>query len=247
MKDKKSRLGVALVTLILVGPLSGCVSNTQDNDPFEGVNRFIYNFNDGLDKNFIKPAAEAYVKVTPKIVRTGVTNFFDNASYVNVIANDLLQGKVKQAWDDTGRFVVNSTIGIGGLFDPASGSGLVKHDEDLGQTFGKWGFGEGAYLVLPLFGPNSVRDAPDLVTSAFLSPFYYLSSTITFPLGALNAVNKRANYLEATRILHEAALDPYSFTREAYRQSREYLIYDGNPPNEEEYYEEGQTGVLKVY
>jgi phospholipid-binding lipoprotein MlaA len=249
--DKQTVRTGAGVLLLSSALLAGCNTDptTNSGDDLEGINRAFYNLNDGLDVHFIKPVAEGYVKVTPQIVRTGVTHFFDNISYPNVIANDMLQGKLKQAWDDTGRFITNSTIGIGGLFDPASGSGLIKHDEDLGQTFGTWGAGEGTYLVLPLLGPNSVRDAPDLATSAFLSPLYWVTWAVTLPLGALNAVNTRANLLEATRIRDEAALDPYSFTREAYRQNRIYKIYDGNPPIkiDEEYLEEGKTGVLKVY
>lgn len=240
------------VVLLSLGLLSGCVGNrAQEADPIEGVNRAIYNFNDGLDRHIIKPVAQGYAKVTPKGVRTGVTNFFDNISYLNVILNDILQGKVQQAARDTMRVALNTTVGIGGLYDAATPSGFPKHDEDTGQTLGVWGFGEGSYLVVPLRGPNSLRDAPDLATSAVLNPLFYVSSiAISLPVGALGAVNTRANLLEATRIRDEAALDPYSFTREAYRQNRIYKIYDGNPPEtglEEEYYEDSDTGVLKVY
>ncbi|MGQ0658016.1 MAG: MlaA family lipoprotein [Chromatiales bacterium] len=238
----------AFAGLIILMLLSGCVGNAaEDDDPLQGVNRVIYNINDSLDKAVIKPVATAYSKVTPKGVRMGVTNFFDNVSYINVIANDVLQGKFQQAANDTGRFLLNSTVGFGGLFDVASGAGLPKNDEDLGQTFGKWGAGEGAYLVLPIFGPNSVRDAPDLATSTVLNPLFYVSTTVTLPLGIVNGINKRANLLEATRIRDEAALDAYSFTREAYRQNREYRIYDGNPPTKDLEYIEEEDGVLKVY
>jgi phospholipid-binding lipoprotein MlaA len=227
---------------------SGCVSGeAEDKDPLEGVNRVIYNVNDTLDKALIKPVATVYSKVTPKGVRMGVTNFFDNLDYLNVIANDLLQGKFRQTGQDIGRFALNSTVGAGGLFDVASMSGLPKHDEDFGQTLGKWGFGEGAYLVLPIRGPNSLRDAPDLATSMLLNPLYYVGGPITLPLGIFSGINDRANYLEATRIRDEAALDSYSFTREAYRQSREYKIYDGNPPNKDLEYIDEPGGVLKVY
>jgi phospholipid-binding lipoprotein MlaA len=243
--------GAGVGALLIAAMLGGCNTDPTVNkdDDFEGMNRAFYKFNDALDKHIIKPVAEEYVKVTPQIIRTGVTNFFYNMDSPNVILNDILQGKLKQAWDDTGRFITNSTIGVGGLFDPASGSGLIRHEEDLGQTFGKWGMGEIDYLVIPLVGPNSVRDAPDLVTSALLSPLYYASFVVTFPLGALNAINTRANLLDASRIVEEAALDPYSFVREAYRQNRIYKIYDGNPPIkvEEENLDTGETGVLHVY
>jgi ABC-type transporter lipoprotein component MlaA len=228
--------------------LTGCFSNSADDgDPLEGVNRVIYEVNDTLDKALIKPVAKVYNKVAPKGVRQGVTNFFDNVGYINVIANDLLQGKLRQASHDTGRFLLNSTVGVGGLLDVAGHAGMVQNDEDLGQTFGVWGAGEGAYIVLPIRGPNSVRDAPDIVTSALLNPLFYVGSTVAFPLGILNGINERANLLEATRIRDEAALDAYSFTREAYRQNREYKIYDGNPPERELEYIEEPEGVLKVY
>lgn len=243
-----------MLALAGVALLSGCASNgakNDNNDPYESVNRKMYNFNDVLDKNFFQPVARGYVKVTPDPVRSGVTNFFDNLGYLNVITNDLLQGKMKQTALDSSRFVVNSTVGIGGLFDPATGFGLAAHDEDLGQTFGVWGAGEGAYLVLPLLGPNSFRDAPNLASSMLLNPLTWINSVVTIPLGVLNAVNTRANLLEATNIRDQAALDPYTFVREAYRQQREFKIYDGNPPAEanDEYNVDakGDQSVLKIY
>jgi len=228
--------------------LGGCATTANQGDPLVGVNRVLYDINEGLDNNFIKPVAEGYAKVTPKPIRTGVTNFFDNLSYINVIFNDVLQGKIAQGLADSGRFIVNSTVGIGGLFDPASGMGLNKHDEDLGQSFGVWGAGEGAYLNLPLFGSSSVRDAPDLATSTYLNPLFYVTSTITIPLGALNVINKRANLLEVTRVRDEAALDPYIFTREAYRQKRTFDIYDGNPPTQDlnKSIDQEDDGVLSI-
>ncbi|MGQ0657542.1 MAG: MlaA family lipoprotein [Chromatiales bacterium] len=230
-KIRSSRF--ALLAFLGAFVMTGCAggsSRSDGSDPLEGVNRAIYRFNDGLDRAFIKPVAETYVRITPRPIRTSVTNFFDNLGYVNVVANDLLQGKFRQGFRDSARFLLNSTVGIGGLFDPANHTGLVKNEEDLGQTFGTWGFGEGAFLVLPLRGPNSLRDAPDLATSALLNPLFYASSAVAFPIAAINAVNQRANLLEATRLRDEAALDAYSFTREAYRQSRVYDTHDGNPP-----------------
>lgn len=229
-----TRLGRWLVALLVIGFLSGCATTPNgDNDPLEGANRVFYNINDALDRHFIQPVAETYVKYTPKPIRTGATNFFDNVGYLNVIINDFLQGKFRQGFADTGRFVINSTVGILGIFDVAQYWGLKRNDEDLGQTLGVWGAGEGAYLVLPLLGPNSVRDAPDLAMSGFTNlMFHLLDAGVTIPLTILNAINTRANFLEATRIRDEAALDPYIFTREAYRQRRINQIYDGNPPPE---------------
>ncbi|MEM7541284.1 MAG: VacJ family lipoprotein [Pseudomonadota bacterium] len=241
------------VLAVLLGlALAGCASNqsSDPSDPHENLNRSFYNFNDKLDRNFFEPLAEGYVKVTPDPVRDGVTNFFDNVNYINVIANDLLQGKLNDFASDTGRFVVNSTVGIGGLFDPATSLGLEEHNEDLGQTFGKWGAGEGAYLVLPFMGPSSYRDVGSPVMGTLLNPLTYLTPIITVPLGAMNAINTRANLLEASAIRDQAALDPYTFVREAYRQQREFLIYDGDPPGDgfEDYIEgEADGAILKVY
>ena len=224
-----------IILLAMVCIMAGCATTqTSDNyakdDPLEPANRVFFDINEPLDQALIKPVAEVYVDVTPNFIRTGITNFFKNLAYLNVILNDLLQGKINQGLSDVVRFAANSTIGIGGLFDVATPMGLPEHDEDFGQTLAVWGFDEGSYLYLPLFGPNTVRDSTNFVPSTLLNPFYYISSPILFPVTAINAVNKRANLLEASNIRDEAAVDPYSFTREAYLQQREYLVYDGTPP-----------------
>ncbi len=216
---------------------SGCATtqvadSTADNkDSIESANRVFFDVNETLDKHLMKPVAEGYVKLVPKEVRTSITNFFDNLKYLNVIFNDFLQGKFNQGVNDSLRFVFNSTLGIGGLFDVASNDmNLAKNEEDFGQTLATWGVDEGSYLYIPLMGPNTVRDVTDQVPSTFLNPFFYVTSTILFPISALDAVNKRANLLEASDLRDEAAVDPYAFTREAYLQHRDYLIFDGNPP-----------------
>ena len=239
-------------TLVLLA-LAGCASTdaTKNNgDPYENVNRKVYSFNDTLDKNFVEPVAKKYAQYTPNPIRNSITNFFDNTGYLSTIANDLLQGKIQQSAQDSGRFLVNSTIGIGGLFDPATSMGLKQNNEDLGQTFGKWGAKEGAYLMLPLMGPSSFRDVGSPVMDMFLNPLTYFASVVTIPAGIVSAVNTRANLLDATRIRDQAALDPYTFVREAWRQQREYDIYDGNPPGDgyENYIEDqGDGAVLRVY
>lgn len=253
MQEKSLLKVVALV--LSIGLLAGCAStpaakSEDPGDPMEGMNRSFYNFNDAIDRNVLEPVARGYVKVTPDPVRAGVTRFFGNVNYINVIANDLLQGKLGQFASDTGRFVVNSTVGVGGIFDPATHMGMPEHDEDLGQTIGSYGAGEGAYLVLPLIGPNSVRDVPNLGSALLLNPLTYLNAIVTVPLGVVAAVNTRANLLEASSIRDQAALDPYTFVREAYRQQREFKIYDGNPPGDgfEEYVEdESDAAILKIY
>ena len=249
MQRRFTMVGVLTVAL---GLITGCAStpNGDPGDPYEATNRKIYNFNDILDANVMQPVARGYVDIAPKSVRSGLTNFFDNAGYLNVIVNDVLQGKAGQFFSDSGRFIINSTIGLGGLFDPAKEMGLRAHDEDLGQTFGVWGAGEGAYLNLPLGGPSSFRDAPGFVTAVLLNPLTYLNPVINIPLGVVNAINIRANLLEATNIRDQAALDPYTFVREAYRQQREFKIYDGNPPGDgfDDYIEgEGDSAILRIY
>lgn len=201
-------------------------------DPLEPVNRASFDFNETLDRYFMKPIAKGYVEVTPQLVRSGVTNFFNNISYLNVMLNNFLQGKIDDGLTDMTRFIFNSTIGLGGLVDVATPMGLERHDEDTGQTLAVWGTGQGSYLYLPVFGPNTARNLPNMATSYFLNPLTYISSTILFPVTALNVINKRANLLEATNIRDEAAVDSYTFTREAYLQKRYYLIHDGNPPVE---------------
>lgn len=224
--------------LIVAGLLlSGCATlpaNTEsgvtNSDPLESVNRTFYGFNETLDDYLMRPVAEFYVFVTPEPLRASVGNFYSNLGYINVLINSFLQGKTDQGWSDTMRFVINSTLGIGGLFDVASDMGFVEHEEDFGQTLAVWGSGQGAYQYLPLFGPSTARATPDIVTSVFLHPLFYVATAIAYPLAALGLVNYRAELLEASRIRDSAAVDPYLFTREAYLQRREFLIYDGQPP-----------------
>jgi phospholipid-binding lipoprotein MlaA len=241
-----------LLSTLCIALFTGCASTskTSNNDPHESMNRKIYSFNDTLDKKFIEPIAEKYVAVTPAVVRKGVTNFFDNASYLNTITNDILQGKPIDFFKDTGRFVVNSTLGIGGLFDPATSLGMPLRKEDLGQTLGKWGADEGAYLTLPFMGPSSYRDVSAPVMSIFTNPLTYLAAVVTVPAGVVRAINSRANLLEASRLRDQAALDPYAFVREAWRQQREYSLYDGNPPGDgfDDFIDgEGDAAILRIY
>ena len=236
-RSSKIRFLPIILALLFISIASGCASTQpkdtfDNNDRLEPVNRASFNFNETLDQYILKPIAEPYAKYTPPVYRAGITNFFDNLTYLNVVLNSFLQGKFGQGLSDVTRFIVNSTIGIGGLNDIATPMGLEKHDEDFGQTLAAWGVGQGSYLVIPLSGPNTVRNTPDMVTSTVLNPFWYVSSAILFPVAALNLINTRANLLEATNLRDEAAIEPYTFTREAFLQQRKYLIYDGNPPLE---------------
>ena len=236
--------GAALVVLGLALGLGGCASSPTGEgtpDPLEPINKPVYRFNDRLDKAILEPVANAYIRVTPQPVRTGVSNFFDNIAYPNVILNDVLQGKAKQGVVDTWRFIFNSTVGILGIFDVATHLGLESHNEDFGQTLGYWGAGSGAYLVLPLIGPNTVRDAPGLAVGAVTNGLFYVgTAAITIPLSVLGVIDLRARAADAIRLRDQAAVDPYVFTREAYLQRRTFLIYDGNPPLSE--YEEFDVG-----
>ena len=231
-----NKLAKYIVLVLAVSVFAGCAGTPPKNgptqDPIEPANRAFYSFNEGLDKHLIKPIAKGYVKIAPEPVRNSVTNFFDNLAYLNVILNSFLQGKFDQGFSDAGRFIMNSTLGVAGLFDVATPAGLERHKEDFGQTLAVWGASRGAYLYLPVKGPNTARDLPDIATSLFLNPITYLTGAVLFPITALNVINIRANLLDATNIRDEAAVDPYSFTREAYIQQREYLIHDGNPPTE---------------
>ncbi len=232
MRHRRSLAEAALCLTLLLG--SGCATTPPGEgtyDPIEPMNRRIYKFNDTIDKAVLKPVADFYVRVTPQPVRTSVSNFFNNVAYPNVILNDFLQGKLPQFLDDVGRFTVNSTLGIGGLFDVATQMGMKPHEEDLGITLGTWGSPQGAYLVLPLLGPNTVRDAPNLVLAAVTNGLFYIgTAAVTIPLSVLGVIDTRAKASNAIRFVNEAALDPYVFTREAYVQRRIFLIYGGHPP-----------------
>jgi ABC-type transporter lipoprotein component MlaA len=196
----------------------------------EPVNRVVYGLFDLADRGLIEPATDLYVIATPEPIRIGVSNFFENASYLDTVLNDFLQGKYEQGLSDLGRFVVNTTLGIGGLFDVASDMGLEDHEEDFGQTLGVWGAGEGAYLFIPPTGPSTIRDAFAIPVAWATNPLSYVTDAFGYPLMALRVLDTRARLKTATRVRDEAALDPYVFTREAYRQRRQFLIYDGNPP-----------------
>jgi len=225
-----------LIFIALLAIATGCATtqttdgDISNNDSIEPANRIFFDVNETLDKHLMKPIAEAYVDVTPKVVRTSITNFFDNLTYLNVVLNDFLQGKFDQGITDLLRFTYNSIFGIAGLFDVSTAAGMPANNEDFGQTLATWGFDQGSYLYIPLMGPNTIRNVADQVPNTLLNPFFYVTNAILFPISALYAINTRANLLEASDFRDEAAIDPYAFTREAYLQQREYLIYDSNPP-----------------
>jgi phospholipid-binding lipoprotein MlaA len=228
--------GRRVAALIAFGSLllAGCATTGERNpaDPIEPFNRGVYKFNDALDRGVLKPTAKAYQKVTPEWFRTGVGNFFTNLKAPGTIVNQLLQGKFREAGQDTLGFLLNTTFGWAGVIDVASMNALPQHDEDLGQTLGKWGVPPGPYLMLPFFGPSTVRDAPSRVADTFLEPLYWYDTGNArwFSL-ALSIVDDRARLLPLDDTLAET-YDPYGFIRDAYLQRRQYLVYDGEPPEE---------------
>jgi phospholipid-binding lipoprotein MlaA len=235
----KTMLSAGIKSLLLsvtaAGLLAGCATSGNPKDPIEGFNRAMFAFNDGLDSAIVKPVATGYEAVLPAPVRTGVTNFFSNIEDLLIGVNNLLQGKGSEAISDLGRVVINSTIGILGTFDIASDIGLEKHDEDFGQTFGRWGVGSGAYVVIPVFGPRTARDTVGLLLDVAADPLTHLGAGDGRDvLLALRAVNDRANLLPADKVVDEAALDKYSYIRDGYLQRRRNLIHDGNAPREPE-------------
>ncbi len=228
-----SRFRAVLLVLMLTGLLGGCATSGNQKDPIEGFNRAMFSFNEGLDTVLIKPVAQGYDAVMPTPVRTGVTNFFGNIADFFIGFNNLLQGKPDQALSDLGRVAINSTIGILGLFDVATEAGLEKHEEDFGQTFGRWGMGDGAYVVLPVFGPRSVRDAAGLILDMAADPVGDVEHVPTRnTMTALRLIDTRADLLPADKVIAEAALDKYSYVRDGYLQRRRNLVHDGNPPRD---------------
>lgn len=232
------------IALLLVSALllTGCATMHPNDpsvdpvDPNEKTNRTFYKFTDTLDRNILAPVADVYIKYVPNPMQRSIGNFYDNLAYPNVILNDFLQGKVRQGFQDSLRFVVNSTIGLGGLFDMAAPMGLPQHDEDFGQTLGVWGVNAGSYLFVPLLGPSTYRDAPGIPVSIFSNLLLYAgtvaSTAIVGPVAVLSVIDKRARLSGPMRIRDQAALDPYLFVREGFLQQRKHLIYDGTPPPE---------------
>lgn len=234
MHNYKFALIIALFSLSL---LSGCATTnyTPDPiDPWEGWNRNVQSFNDGLDDYAMKPLAKGYVWIMPSFASRGVSNFFSNLEDIGVTINSFLQGKFAQSGSDAARFLVNTTAGIGGLIDVGSMIDLPKHKEDFGQTLGFWGVPTGPYLVLPFFGPSSPRGVGGLIGDVAMSPVTYVGPYyLTFGLFGLNAIDMRASNLAMEKIADEAAIDRYTFYRDAYLAQRRYLVLDGNVPEDD--------------
>ncbi len=205
--------------------LSFSVSAAPEDDPWMGFNKSVFRFNEAADRMVLRPVANAYVKVVPGFARQGVSNFFGNLDDVNNGVNNLLQGKPIKATSDLGRIIVNTTVGLGGLFDPASGIGLRKHNESFGQTLSVWGVPKGPFIVLPLLGPSTLTDTVSRPANSALDPLRYL-----YPvdhrnrLFATRLIDQRAGLFAAESVVFG---DRYIFIRDAYLQRREYLVNDG--------------------
>ena len=223
--------------LLAVALLAGCaIAPPRTDDPLQTVTRKVYAFNDTLDKAVLRPAAVGYRKVTNPPVRRSVNNFFTNIQMPITVANDLLQARPSEALGSTGRFLINLTVGVGGLFDPATKMGLPLQKTDFGITLARWGVPEGDFLMLPLLGPSTVRDVWHYpVDGYFFDPLSIVARTHYFSYGqyylpqVLYVVSMRSQLIDAEGFL-QTAYDPYAFLRDAYRQRRLYMLYDGNPP-----------------
>jgi len=228
-----------VISITLAGCASTATTEPTPNDPWAGWNRGTQTFNDNLDKAILKPMAQGYQWITPDFVDEGVTNFFSNINDVGVTVNDLLQFKFTQSGMDAGRFLINTTAGVAGFIDVATMIDLPKHKEDFGQTLGFWGIPSGSYLVLPFFGPSSPRDTFGLVGDALFNPLTYVSvfggaaaTAATAGSRVLDVTDRRANLMTTEKIVDEGAVDRYDFIKNSYEQNRDYLIHDGNPPED---------------
>lgn len=231
-----STLMRAAPVLLAALAAAGCASapgRTTNKESFEGFNRGIYKFNDTVDRAALKPVAKGYRKVTPQFVRTGIGNVLSNLEYPGTFINQFLQGKVVLGLKDTGRFLINSTLGVAGIFDVATPLGLEKNDEDFGQTLAVWGVPSGPFVNLPLFGPSSMRDAPSRIGDWFSNPLQYTEVPWEWDWAQriINPIHTRSELLPLDETL-QRTYDPYVFIRDAWVQQREFNIFDGNPPPE---------------
>jgi len=231
---KEIRRSLSITALLVVTLLAtGCAGAHNPADPFEPFNRGMYRINDSVDKAVFKPVAEGYKYAMPLTGRIMVTNFFSNLNDFIVTGNDILQFKLAQGVSDGMRIIVNSTIGVFGLIDVASAGGLKKHNEDFGQTLGKWGFPSGPYLVLPILGPSSVRDGFGIYADLYIDPMFEIQDMRTRNQAYLvRYISRRADLLDQEKVLTEAMIDPYEFSRDTFLLYRKSLVYDGNLPRQ---------------
>ena len=234
LKARYARAALGMIYLMSVSACATLPPNHQrvPQDPWERFNRGVYKFNDTLDRAIVKPVTKGYVRVVPSPIRTGVTNFFANLQTPTVMINDALQGKFLAAGNDLGRFLLNSTVGLAGILDPATPAGLARNEEDFGQTLGHWGVHPGPFVELPILGPSDVRDTASRVVDTYTNPRQYIKNTyVSYGLYLPYLIEKRASLLPLDETLQNV-YDPYAFIRDAYLQRRAYLVSDGKS-NEE--------------
>ncbi|CAG9263513.1 Surface lipoprotein [Burkholderia diffusa] len=243
-----NKVRIIAATVAASAVLSGCATgpNRNPNDPLEPMNRAMYKFNDTVDTNIAVPIAKGYQKVTPTPVRTAISNFFSNLGDLGNMANNLLQLRITDATQDLMRVAMNSVFGVGGLIDIATPAGLPKHHQDFGLTMARWGVPSGPYLVLPVFGPSTIRDGVGRAVDVRFNLLNYIEPAARNPMYIAQFISARSDLLGATDLLKQAALDPYSFVRDAYLQQRKSLTYRGQsasaaPPN---YTEPGESGAV---
>ncbi|MDP3590087.1 MAG: VacJ family lipoprotein [Methylobacter sp.] len=247
MSMQKSIINTRLLmsSLVVSSLLAGCASTAKTNelDPWEGWNRGTQEFNDDLDKAILKPMAKGYMWITPKFVDDGITNFFSNMNDIGVTLNDFMQLKMSQGGMDASRFLINTTAGVAGFVDVAKMIDLPKHNEDFGQTLGFWGVPTGNYLVVPFMGASSPREVVGAIGDALMNPLTYTFavagggaavSAINAGAKTVDVTDTRADLMTTEKIVDEASVDRYSFIKNAYQQRREYLLHDGNVPEEDE-------------
>jgi phospholipid-binding lipoprotein MlaA len=228
--NNKARSKVQLATLpmlLMVAALAGCASTNTPGDPLEGMNRAVFTFNDTVDRVALKPAAQAYEKVLPSFVQTGISNFFGNLGDVWTGVNQLLEGNGANGASDFTRVAINSTFGLGGVLDIATEARLPKHKADFGQTLGVWGVGAGPYIVIPILGPSTTRDTAALAVDSYGDIWRYKRPVNWRNVGyGVRLIDRRAQLLDAGNLLDDAALDKYQFLRDGYLQRRQSQIDD---------------------
>ena len=232
-QSAKHLFSLAIVAAAIAG-LNGCATSSSyannPKDPFQGFNRTMFAVNEGIDVA-VKPVAKGYEAVAPLPVKVGIGNFFGNIWDVWTALNNLLQGKVGNAVSDTGRVLLNTTVGIGGVFDIASEVGLQKHSEDFGQTLGKWGVGDGPYFFWPIIGPRTTRDTFGWLVDTQIDPVWRVRDIpVRNSMAGVRFIDVRASLLPSDKVVEEAAFDKYNYVRDAYLQNRRNEIFDGNPP-----------------
>lgn len=217
--------------LVVAGSLSGCATTANSpKDPYQGFNRAMFAVNEGIDV-VVKPVAQGYDAAAPLPVKVGIGNFFGNIGDVWIALNNLLQGKVLDAVSDLGRVAVNTTVGIGGVFDVASEMGLRKHSEDFGQTLAVWGANDGPYFFWPIIGPRTTRDTFGWLVDTNVDPVWHVNEIpVRNTMAGVRFIDVRASLLPTDKVVQEAAFDKYNYIRDAYLQNRRNEIFDGNPP-----------------